>query len=95
VSTTSLEVRPRWRYRPSGPTVSATWLMNAITSWSVVCSISAIRSGSTVACSSSDASASAGMRPRFDWARATAISTRSICSNRARSVQTAPISASV
>ena len=47
VSTTSLLVRPRWRKRPSGPTVSATWLTNAMTSWSVVCSISAIRSTST------------------------------------------------
>src|SRR5450756_467355 len=47
VSTTSLLVRPRWRKRPSGPTDSATWLTNAITSWSVVFSISAIRSTST------------------------------------------------
>ena len=29
--------------RPVGPTVSATWLTNAITSWSVVCSSSVIR----------------------------------------------------
>src|SRR5688572_25668032 len=32
VSTTSLLVSPKWRYRPSGPTVSATWLTNAMTS---------------------------------------------------------------
>ena len=36
-----------------------------------------------------------GTRPRAAWARATASSTRSIASNRAASVQIAPISASV
>ena len=64
MSTTSLLVSPRWRYRPSGPIVSATWLTNAITSWSVVFSISAIRSGSTAARASIAASASAGTAPR-------------------------------
>ena len=60
VSTTSLLVRPRCRNRPSGPTVSATWLTKAMTSWSVVRSISAIRSTSTRARDSRASSASAG-----------------------------------
>ena len=75
--------------------LSATWLTNAITSWSVVRSISATRSTSMVARCSIVASASAGISPRADWARATASSTRSIPSNRASSVQIAPISGSV
>ena len=57
------------------PTVSATWLTNAITSWSVVRSISAIRSGSTRRLLDR-ASAVRGTRPRGDCARATASSTR-------------------
>ncbi len=70
VSTTSLLVSPRWRKRPSGPTVSATWLTNAMTSWSVVCSISAIRSTSTRARASMATRALAGTRPRRTCARA-------------------------
>jgi hypothetical protein len=95
VSTTSLLVSPKCRKRPSGPTVSATWLTNAITSWSVVRSISAIRSTSIRARDSSAAGTSGGMRPRAASARATASSTRSIASNRAASDQIAPISGSV
>ena len=92
---TSLLVSPRWRNRPSGPTDSATWLTKATTSWSVVRSISAMRSTLTVARASMAASASAGTRPRRTCARATAISTRSMCSKRAVSLQMAPISARV
>ena len=44
MSTTSLLVRPRCRNRPSGPTASATCETKAMTSWSVVASISLIRS---------------------------------------------------
>ena len=95
VSTTSLLVSPRWRKRPSAPTVSATCDTNAMTSWSVVASISAIRSTSTAARASIAASASAGTRPRRTCARQTAISTSSIRSKRACSDQIAPISGSV
>jgi hypothetical protein len=66
-----------------------------MTSWSVVFSISAMRSGSTLARASIVARASAGTAPRAAWARLTASSTWSIASNRPRSVHTAPISGSV
>jgi hypothetical protein len=95
VSTTSLLVRPRWSHRPSGPTVSATCETKATTSWSVVRSISAIRSTFTAARASIAASAGAGTVPRRACARQTASSTSSIRPNRASSVQTAPISGRV
>ena len=63
--------------------VSATWLTNAMTSWSVVRSISAMRSASTRARASMAASAPAGTTPRRACARVTASSTSSIRSNRA------------
>jgi len=46
VSTTSLLVRPRWMYRASGPTCSATLVMKAITSCWTVASISRTRATS-------------------------------------------------
>ena len=95
MSTTSLLVRPRWRYRPSGPTVSATCDTKAMTSWSVVRSISAMRATSTCARPSIAARAASGTRPRFTWARQTASSTSSIRSKRDCSDHTAPISGSV
>lgn len=66
-----------------------------MTSWSVVFSISAIRSTSMWARASIAANAATGTVPRATWARATAISTSSMCPKRASSVQTAPIAGSV
>ena len=95
VSTTSLLVSPKWSQRPSGPTDSATWLTNAITSWSVVSSSSAIRFTSTRPRDRTAATAECGTTSRAASASRTASSTSSIASKRAPSLQTAAISGSV
>jgi hypothetical protein len=82
VSTTSEEVSPKCSQRPSGPTFSATFETNAITSCWTSLSISSMRRTSKRAFSRMAASALAGTTPRSTRASVAAISTRSQAAKR-------------
>ena len=95
VSTTSDEVRPKCSQRADGPTISATEVVNAITSCCVVFSISSMRAMSNAPLSRSSRAASAGTMPAAAIASAAATSTWSQVSYRRCSLQMRPISGCV
>ena len=76
-STTSLLVSPRWMYQASGPTLSATVVMKAITSCCTVASTSRTRATSKRARARMFAAACFGISPRSASASHTASSTSS------------------
>jgi hypothetical protein len=80
---------PRWRWRASVPTVSPTWVRNAITSWRSVASSSSMRLTSTTARSRIRAVAPRGTSPRRSMAWVTASSTSSHTRKRASSSKSA------
>ena len=82
-------------YFEASPTCSATLVRKAMTSWLVVCSISATRVASNPARASISATASSGILPSRFQARTAASSTSSQVRSLASSVQMAPISGSV
>jgi hypothetical protein len=87
VSTTSLEVYPRWRKRPSSPTLSATDDTNAMTSCFTCASISCMRATFTRAPARSFFAASRGTSPRSASTSTSASSISSHCPSRDSSVQ--------
>jgi hypothetical protein len=92
VSSTSLEVRPKWIQRPAcGPALALSTSTNAATSWSVTRSRSC--TASTVNVAARIASRSAAVGPAISSQAAT--STFRHASIRASSVQRAPISGRV
>ena len=91
MSSVSLEVIPKWSQRAGSPTVSATCVRNAITSWRTSRSISATRAASMRARARSAAAASAGITPRSASSSETASSTSSQRRKRPSSVQIACI----
>jgi hypothetical protein len=91
VSSTSLEVRPKWIQRPASPAEALSTSTNAATSWSVIASRSC--TASTVKVAARIAARSASLGPSMTSQAAT--STRRHASMRAASVQRAPISGRV
>ena len=77
VSTTSDEVRPKCSQRADGPTFSATAVVNAMTSWWVVASISSMRAMSNAPLARMSRAASAGTSPAAAIESAAAVSTAS------------------
>ena len=92
VSSTSLLVRPRCRYRPFSPTFSATALTKATTSCWTSLSISRTRSTEKRAPARISRRASSGIRPSPHQARQTASSTSSMTERRFSSLQSRAIS---
>jgi hypothetical protein len=95
VSRTSLEVRPMWMKRASGPTCSATLVRNAMTSCFTSCSMASMRAASKRAFRRMVRSARFGIRPRRASSSHRAISTRSQALYLASGVQRSPISGRV
>jgi hypothetical protein len=95
VSTTSLEVRPKWNHRDSGPTFSATAVVNATTSCLTSSSSWAMRSRSKSPLRRIASAAFLGTSPASARVSVAAISTRSQVRNLFSSLQIRPISGRV
>src|SRR5581483_541993 len=95
VSTTSVEVRPKWMKREEGPTFSATEVRNEIKSWLVLASMASILLTENLALFLMTDRSFAGIFPKRAQASQAATSTRNHDSNLDCSDQRAPISGKV